>query len=861
MLESSKDGKILHMESINNEPVTAFTNQTRGSVNAYKRKFVKTWKKNPPVKPERFKPDLQCGLTSEQVKNRIDNCLVNYVKRGTTKSITAIFLTNIFTFYNMLALVIGLILIYSIVGLQPMIASETLESENITPIGVSSLFFLVIFGANMAIGIFQELRAKFTIEKLSIVASSKVNVLRDGKSLVIMPEDIVLDDIVLLKTGGQIQSDGILLDGLVEVNESLLTGESVPVQKKPGDRILAGSFVVSGTGKYHVDKIGKDNYIQSVARNASRYVAPHSELFSSLKSVIKVIGVFIAILSVIVIAMQLVTINELAPHNILKIISQTSGAILGMIPAGMFLLSSMALMVGVINLGKENTWVRELYCIEILARVNTLCLDKTGTITDGTMKVVDVATIKNDGRKIDFNRVMSSMLFALEDNNQTSLAMKDYFGQECVYKARKIMPFSSVRKMSAVSFGSGIGTIVMGAPEFIFSDMSVKLNKVITKFASQGYRVLGIGRCTGEIKDETLPSAVAPIALITLQDNIRREAPRTIKWFTDNGVDIRIISGDNPITVSEVARRAGVVGSEKYISLQGLSNNEVRTAAKKYTIFGRVTPEQKLLLIKELKNNGRTVAMTGDGVNDILALREADCSVAMASGSEAVRNVSQLVLLDSNFSSMPKVVLEGRRVVNNVQKSSSLFLYKTLLTIMLMVVCIFTNHGTYFFDTTNLLLLESMVIGIPGFMLALERNSQQIKGKFMFNIIKTALSAAIVAVIFVVSLLFFRFFNLLNLQDPEVFSTMTIYAILTTGFAMLFRMIRPCNAFRGVMFVVMIVLSVFMIIYFPSMFHMVNLTNETHYLLVMLMAFMGYALIALFDGLFSKIKLTTDKIL
>ncbi len=841
---------------------TVFTNQNRGKVNAYKRKFTKAWKKNPPTSPERFKPNLETGLTSAQVKSRIDNYLVNYVKRGTTKSIGAILITNIFTFYNLLALIIGAILIYSITVLQPGIPAEYFNSnteDSITPIGVSSLLFLVIFGANMAIGIVQELRAKFTIEKLTLVASSRVAALRDGQKHVLFPADLVLDDIVLLSAGGQIQADGILMEGVLEVNESLLTGESVPVQKKPGDRLLAGSFVVSGTGKYHVDKVGKDNYIQSIANTAGRYVAPRSELFKSLKSIIKVIGGFIAILTIALIAMQIITINEFASYKVLKIISQTSGAILGMIPAGMFLLSSMALMVGVINLGKENTWVRELYCIEMLARVNTLCLDKTGTITDGTMKVIDVVAIKNDGKKMDFHRVMSSMLYALEDNNQTSLALKDYFGQECTYKVRKILPFSSARKMSAVTFGAGLGTFVMGAPEFIFSDLSAKLNTVITKFTSQGYRVLGVGRCAGEIKDDNLTGTVSPVALITLQDNIRREAPQTIKWFADNGVDIRIISGDNPITVSEVARRAGVVGSEKYISLQGLSNNEVRTAAKEYTIFGRVTPEQKLLLIKEFKNNGRMVAMTGDGVNDILALREADCSIAMASGSEAARNVSQLVLLDSNFSSMPKVVLEGRRVVNNVQKSSSLFLFKTMLTIMLAFVCVFFNNGLYFFDTANLLILETMVIGIPAFMLALERNSQQIKGKFMFNILKSSLSAALVAALFVVTLMIFKFFNVFDLQDPQVYKTMTIFAVLTTGFAMLYRMIRPVNVFRGIMYVVVVVLSVLLIVYFPDMFHMVPLVNETHYLMVMLMAFMGYSLTALFYGMLSKIELSTGK--
>ena len=826
---------------------TAFTNKKRSEINAYKQKFTKRWKSNPVNNPIRYNPDPNTGLTADQVSNRIDDCLVNYVKRGTTKSVGSILITNIFTFYNILAIVIAAILIVNMVFLQ----GDVPEDERM---GISSLFFLLIFGANIGIGIFQELRAKFTIEKLTIVASSKVTALREGVAQVIMPEDIVLDDIILLSTGGQIQADGFLLDGAIEVNESLLTGESVPVQKKKGDKLLAGSFVVSGTGRYHVDKIGKNNYIQMVAKDAGRYIAPRSELFNSLKSVIRVIGIIIFVLSLILIATQVVGNSEISGAKISTIITQTSGAILGMIPAGMFLLSSLALAVGVINLGKENTWVRELYCIEMLARVNTLCLDKTGTITDGTMKVIDVISIKSEGKKFDLKKVMSSMLFALDDNNQTSVALKDYFGQEYIYKCKKILSFSSARKMSAVTFNANLGTFVMGAPEFIFQNISNKLNSVITKFASQGYRVLAIGRSKAEIKDDNLPDDIAPIALITLQDNIRREAPQTIKWFADNGVDIRIISGDSPITVSEVARRAGVIGAEKYISLYGLSPIEIRAAAKEYTVFGRVTPEQKLLLIKEFKNNGRTVAMTGDGVNDILALREADCSIAMASGSEAARNVSQLVLLDSNFSSMPKVVLEGGRVVNNVQKSSSLFLFKTLFTIMLACLCIFTNHGEYFFDTSNLLILECFIIGVPAFMLALEHNSQQINGKFLFNILKNAFSSAIVVVLFVGVLQIFRLFGLFNLE--EICNTMYIYVALTVGFAMLYRMVRPVNPYRGIMYLVMVGVALFLVIDFPGWFGMKTLTEEVHILLVIIMAFAAYALISLFDGLLSRIKLS-----
>lgn len=836
---------------------TAFTHRKRSEINAYKRKFAKKWKNDPITEPVRFQPNANEGLTAKQVESRVDDYLVNYVKRGTTKSVGAILLTNIFTFYNMLALVIGIILIYNMAILQSDVPPEE-------QMGITNLLFLVVFITNMVIGIVQELRAKFTIEKLTIVASSKVTVVREGHLYTISPEDIVLDDVVSLSNGGQIQADGILLDGIIEVNESLLTGESVPIQKKKGDKLLAGSFVVSGSGHYRVDKIGKNSYIQTVAKDASRYVAPRSELFSSLKSIIKVISAIIIVLAAILIATQLLGETQITNAKISKVITQTSGAILGMIPAGMFLLSSLALSVGVLNLKKANTWVRELYCIEMLARVDTLCLDKTGTITDGTMKVVDVISIKNEGKKFDLKKMMSSILFALDDNNQTSMALKDYFGHECIFKAKKILPFSSARKLSAVTFNSGLGTFVIGAPEFIFNDLSTKLSDVITKFASQGYRVLAVGRSKDDIKDDNLPENIYPVALITLQDNIRREAPQTIKWFADNGVDIRIISGDNPITVSEVARRAGVAGAEKYISLHGLAPVEIRAAAKEYTVFGRVTPEQKLILVKELKNVGRTVAMTGDGVNDILALREADCSIAMASGSEAARNVSQLVLLDSNFSSMPKVVLEGRRVVNNVQKSSSLFLFKTLFTMMLACICIFANNGTYFFDTSNLLILESFIIGLPAFMLALEHNNQQINGKFLYNILRTSLAAALSVVIFVGALLLFRLFGIFNLTATldltadNVTLTLMIYATLTTGFAMLYRMIRPLNAYRGVMFVAMVAISLFLVFELPDLFGMVVLNNDVHVLLVVLMIFMAYALISLFENLFTKMKLTVE---
>jgi cation-transporting ATPase E len=844
------ESKEKNRTEIKGFPKTAFTERTRGEVARYKRMYDKVWGKTPPVEPERYKPTAERGLSVKQVEDRIDACLVNYVKKGSTKTVGGILFTNIFTFYNLLALFVAGILIYDMV---------ILEDEKM---GISNLLFLAIFTANMLIGIIQELKAKYTIERLSVVAGSKVTVIRDGDEYVLVPDDIVLDDVVLLSMGGQIQADGVLLDGVVEVNESLLTGESAPVQKKKGDVLFAGSFVVSGTGRYRVDKVGKESYIQTMAKNASRYIRPRSELLSALRSIIKSVGGIIIILGAILVFTQLADVltSEMHLNNaeLSELIRQTSGAIVGMIPAGMFLLTSLALAVGVINLAKSNTLVQELYCIEMLARVDTLCLDKTGTITDGTMKVADVIEIKSGSKKNTLREIISSMLYALNDNNQTAVALGDYFGRECIIKAKDLLPFSSARKLSAVTFmGAGIGTYIMGAPEFIFANMSEKLGDIIARFASQGYRVLALGYSAGKLDGDRLPNNIIPAALITLQDSIRREAPQTVKWFRENGVDIRVISGDNPITVSEVARRVGIEGAEKYVSLAGMSITEVRAVAREYTVFGRVTPEQKLILIKELKNSGRTVAMTGDGVNDILALREADCSIAMAAGSEAARNVSHLVLLDSNFSSMPKVVLEGRRVINNVQRTSSLFLFKTLFTILLTVLCIFTNGGVYFFDTSNLLILEAFVIGIPAFALALERNSTQIKGKFLVNILKNSFSGAVVVLINMCVLTFFLNNGIFAITD-NIFTTMCIYATLLTGFAMLYKITQPLNVYRTVILLLMFGCYFISIFYFKSDFNIELLSNDTHLLLAILMLFTSYALMAVVNNTLSKMHLVIE---
>ena len=829
---------------------TVFTDRNRMEVASYKRyidKIRKAAAKNigsrKPPKPTRFNVDAAKGLANEQVAERVANGQINYTKRGSTKTVGRILFTNIVTFFNLMCFTVAGFLFF--VG------------ATMTAAAYFDLFFLVILLLNISIGIIQEIKAKFIIEKLSLVAGARVKVIRNGEQAKISIDDVVLDDVVVLANGQQIPADSIVLDGVIEVNESLLTGESNPIQKNKGDKIFAGSFVVSGVCSARVDKVGPDNYIQTIARGASRYARPKSELLMSLRRIITTIGIIIVPLTAILIISQLVGVDLNNSAEVGDKIRTCAGAIIGMIPMGMFLLTSLALAVGVINLAKSNTLVQELYCIEMLARVDTLCLDKTGTITDGTMKVCDVIEVKNSS-SYTIREIIASMLWALNENNQTAIALGNHFDRNGILKAVNTVPFSSSRKLSAVSF-EGEGTYIIGAPEFILHDVNEKVDEKVARFASQGYRVLLLARASGGIKNGEIPDGAKPVAIITIQDHIRREAPETIRWFRDLGVDVRVISGDNPITVSEVARRAGIVNAEKYISLEGMSPVEVRAAVNEYTVFGRVTPEQKLILVKELKNKGRTVAMTGDGVNDILALREADCSIAMATGSEAARNVSHLVLLDSNFSSMPKVVMEGRRVVNNVQKSSSLFLFKTVFTFMLIMFGIMAGTG-YFFNTSDLFMLEVFVIGVPSFFLALEINDQKIKGKFIFNILKNAFAGATVAVVGIIILYLCMTFGAFAISWDE-FITMSIFITVGTGLMVLYRLIKPLNVYRGLLFAVMLAL-VLVFIFEISGFWPAGTRSEylaklgyQSILVLVIMLQAAYPLIGFVNDMLAKIRL------
>lgn len=742
--------------------------------------------------PRYYDTDLFVGLTSEIVEQRKEDNLVNKVSDGKGKTVMGIIFSNFFTFFNMLYFVITILFI-------------VLKSYD-------NLMFLTTIIPNLIIGIIQEIKAKRMMDKLSLMSAPTTTVIRDGEKLEIPVSEIVLDDIIFYTAGKQICADSIVLEGFIEVNESLLTGEADAILKQPGDLLLSGSFVVSGMAVARVDKVGKDNYIEKLSKDAKMYLKPRSEILRSLNGIIKFVSLIIIPLAV----MTYLTSSKDEARDYLGFLNKqgiikAASSMLAMIPAGLFLLTSMALFVSVIRLARVKTLVQELYCIEMLARVNMLCLDKTGTITDGTMRVTDCIEIKNP-TDYTIREIIGSMMQTFEETNPTADALINYFEKNTVLKATDKIPFSSKRKFSAVTFGD-IGTFVLGAPEFVLTSGFDRIAAKVERYAAQGNRVLLLGLTKSKVKPDETPRGVTPVCLIILEDHIRDDAIETIEYFKQNGVDIKVISGDNPVTVSKIALRAGIEGAERYISLAGLTDDEVRDSVFEYNVFGRVSPEQKRILIKTLKEHKKTVAMTGDGVNDILALKEADCSIAMASGSEAARYVSHLVLMDSNFSSMPRVVQEGRRVINNIQKTSTLYLVKTLFSILLTIMYIILGTQTgairmpYPFSAKNLYLIEWFAIGIPSFFLALQPNRELVQGKFLPNVVKSVLPGALTVVILHLLLNFIRIlpgFEGLHANNA-VFTT--ILTIVTTA-VMLFVLMQssqPLNWWRKTIFVLMII--------------------------------------------------------
>ncbi|MBR2970805.1 MAG: HAD-IC family P-type ATPase [Clostridia bacterium] len=794
---------------------------------------------------KRYEVDHNHGLNDEQIEERVSSGYINVSSTQKGRSYLGIVVGNLFTFFNVLVFIVAGALIWA--GAK-----------------FTQLLFLGIILANVAIGIIQEIRSKRTIEKLSLITAPTAVTIRNGVRTPVPVDELVIDDVISLETGNQICSDCILMVGECEVNESVITGESVPVIKKAGDMLYSGSYVSSGTCYARVEKVGADNYIEKLASNAKRYKKPKSELRNSIMFIIKIVTVFIIPISILMIFGALGrSENGIEIEDIQRTINSVSGAIIGMIPAGMFLLTSMALAISVIRLAKKNALVQDLYCIEMLARVDVLCLDKTGTLTDGTMRVNKLIQL-TEVQEYSITDIVGSLLAATGDNNQTAIALSNAYGIANKFRPSAILPFSSQRKLSAVTF-EDVGTFVLGAPEFVIRERNPAFEALVNENAADGFRMVVIGHSDKPI-GEQIPTDLKPLYLIAIEDHIREDAIDTIAWFKQNDVAIKIISGDNPITVAEVAKRVGVPDADKFISLDGLSSQEVVEAANQYTVFGRVTPEQKCLLIRAQKAKGHTVAMMGDGVNDILAMREADCSVAIASGSEAARNVSHLVLLDSNFSSMPSVVGEGRRVVNNITKSASLFLMKTFMSIVLSLIFLLMGED-YPLHTNHLLILEILIIGVPSFVLALQSNKQRIQGNFLSNVVSRAIPGGFALVLNIMAVYVFKEF-LLTGYGPDAITaefaiSMMVIALSWTGFMILLKICEPFNAFRIFLLIIVFVLMLIAMAFMDESIGIVKLelANPIHLaslLFIVVEVLVAYFTVSMVMKLLTVLKVMTD---
>ena len=774
-------------------------------------------------KIERFTPDFMNGLSSDQVNARISAGYKNGESDIKTKSIGRIIRDNVITPFNILNFILGILVIS--VG------------------SFKNVLFLNIIFLNICIGSFQEIRAKKTIDRLSLISSPKASVLRNGIVEKIPVSEIVLDDVLHLSSGNQICCDCTVLEGSCEVNEALITGESDPLPKTVGDGMLSGSFLSSGSCYARVEHIGVDNYATKISNSAKYIKKNNSEILKWINIIIKVIGIIIIPVGLLLFYKEIFVSHTPYQDAVVGIVA----ALIGMIPEGLILLTSVVFAVGVVRLSRHKTLVQELYCIETLARVDTLCLDKTGTITEGEMQLDHI--IPYSGMSEDeVKEALCAMLHAQTDTNPTFDAIRMALGDESNWLSNQVVPFSSARKWSGASF-SDRGAYVMGALEFVFSNPDETLSQRAKDFSERGFRVLVAAKSTNFFNGNELPAALEPIGLVVLSDKIRPSARLTLEYFADQGVDIKVISGDNAATVSNVASKAGLQGAENYIDATTLSTpEEIAAAAGEYTVFGRVTPQQKLELVKALQKQGHTVAMTGDGVNDVLALKEADCSIAMASGSDAARTVSQLVLLNSDFSSLPHVVREGRRSINNLQRSAALYLVKAIFSTILAIFFVFTS-ATYPFQPIQLTLISFATIGTPSFILALEPNSDRVKGRFIFNVMTNALPCALTIAFNIIFLT--AIYSFLNLSYLE-YSTLAVFITGFTSFMMLLKVCSPLNTIRTTLFVTMALVFVFGIVFFREFFGLVQISAVMIVILIP-MIFLSIFLILAIQQLVNKL--------
>ena len=772
------------------------------------------------------------GLTDEEVRQRVEEGFTNRTDISTDKTTKEIVISNVFTYFNLIFLVITILLI--MVG----------SFRNLT--------FLPIIIGNTVIGIVQEIRAKKTLEKMSLLNAPHADVIRNGSVKQISTDELVKDDVILLTAGKQICADAVVISGNIQVNESLLTGEADEVEKTEGSTLMSGSFVVSGECYAQLEKVGNESYISKLSLEAkSMGGKEQSEMIRSINLIVKWVGIVIIPIGLILFWQSHFVNGE----SITKSVTSTVAAIIGMIPEGLYLLTTVALALSTMKLARKKVLLHDMKSIETLARVDVLCVDKTGTITEPDMKLKEIFLCKNSGADgtqtaLTLDELKSLILDyanASVDNNATMLALKAYTADALTNNTSALhrtavsqQAFSSSLKYGSVTFSDG--TYLLGAPEFIMHDDFARIEEEIIPYADKGDRVLLFARYNGENVENGINGSVTPLGFVALANPIRENAVKTFEYFKSQGVAIKVISGDNPRTVSRIAIQAGIESAESFVDAATLdTEDKIADAVNKYTVFGRVTPKQKKQLVKALQAKEHTVAMTGDGVNDMLAMKDADCSVAMASGSEAAAQAAQVVLLDSDFAHMPDVVYEGRRVVNNIQRSASLFLVKNIFSLLLSLFSVILMV-TYPLEPAQVSLISMFTIGVPGFLLALEQNKDRIKGHFITNVMLKALPGGLTDVIAVGALVVCG--EVFCISDASI-GTIATLVLSVVGFMILFKISEPLNGMKYAVIIGNIAGLVFSGFFLKKLFALTDLSN----ICILLMIVFGFAAESLFRNL------------
>ena len=764
------------------------------------------------------------GLKDSEVQQRIASGLTNKLNMGTDKTTMEIVLSNVCTYFNLIFLIISIVLI--MVG----------SFRNLT--------FLPVIIGNTLIGIVQELRAKKTLDTMKFLSAPHSDVIRDGKLQNILSEELVKDDIILLKAGKQICADAVVISGSIQVNESLLTGESDEIEKAVGSKLLSGSFVVSGECYAKLEKVGDESYISKLSTQAKTMKSKEqSEMIRHINLIVKSVGIVIIPIGA-VLFLQSFYVNG---DTLRKSVTSTVAAVLGMIPEGLYLLTTVALALSTMKLATKKVLLHDMKSIETLARVDVLCVDKTGTITEPDMKVEDVFLCKGANSSIDysdFEKLLFSYALASKDNNATMQALKEYANKKGIKGAVgatvKVLPFSSSLKYGSITFEEGC--YILGAPEIILKDNFISFENEILAYTEKGSRVLLFAKYDGSDIEDGIKGKVTPIGFIAFANPVRENAVDTFNYFKSQGVSIKVISGDNPLTVSQIASRAGIENAENYIDASLLdTDKKIQEAISFYTVFGRVTPKQKQKLVKALQADGHTVAMTGDGVNDILAMKDADCSVAMASGSEAATHAAQVVLLDSDFAHMPNLVYEGRRVVNNIERSASLFLVKNIFSLLLAVLSAVFMF-TYPLEPAQISFVSMFTIGIPGFLLALEPNKNRIKGSFIKNVLIKALPGGLTDVIAVFALVVFGEVFEISTDSIGTVATMVMSVV---GFMILIKISYPLDLRKYIIIFLNVAGLIFTGIFLRKLFALTDLSGIS----ILLMFTFGFAAESLFRNM------------